>query len=511
MTTVRPSTTPTKLRQTSRKKDAVTFDDNFREFLRDTELSARKILKESDRKRTEQLKKTKRAEKMNTLKRNALKDINNLTTTLGTNPTQIENDVTMQRGMSTTFNVDKHSMTATLPLPENVIRSSPLKKSKKRGRGTANSIPKSTVHLQEVPQTNNNNNADVTHVGGFGNSLARSANSATMRRSHGGIKQENSMATSMLRNSTAFSAENNYSDQAEGINSLKGPNAITRGLGGIRPEGIRTNVSTMSVSYHDSETQDNMVETAYGGKKSGILDMGHFVSSGRESKGKGLQNNRQINTRGGVTTSSRALFGGDETGSRPHTVAGVSPARGAPRSAATKIAMANMMTALGKNSGGGGGGERKKTKKVKIHSKLNNSIYNRSATKGFIKPMGKKMSYKFPNDKEAGQEVEPPAGGIAAPELEVVGPVNWCSDDIRIKWRGEREREEAWKMGRAAKIATEEIEKGTNHMVVPSVQMSRHPIHALYVGERAVRTPAGPPVDLRTPCRGHAGPPRNEV
>lgn len=61
-----------------------------------------------------------------------------------------------------------------------------------------------------------------------------------------------------------------------------------------------------------------------------------------------------------------------------------------------------------------------------------------------------------------------------------MGPVSWCSDDIRVKWRGEREREEAWKVGRAAKIATKEMENGENGWIVPKVETERHPMHQLF-------------------------------
>ena len=476
MTTTRPHTTPTKLRQSKRRDGGITFDDNFREFLRDTELSARKIIKESDRKRHERVKKTK------FLERRALKDIDSnkstvmMTTTMGMESFD-DNKNTVMREMTKTFLPEASK---TLPMPENVLRTTQTSSNKKTSRQNNqkhSNIPKSTVVLQEVPERTREMGGDQTVIAGFGASLARSVNAATMRRTAGGIATENMLATTMMRSSNAFSAENNYSDEGEGINNLKGPNAISRGLGSIRPEGIRTNVSNMTIGYRDSETGEGFART-----RSSILDMGHFTSGG---KGKGLKNNRVLNDRGAITSSSRAGFSeGGGGGDRPHTVAGVSPARGAPRSAATKIAMKNLNAALDRNSGGGTTTKgRKKSSKTKIHNTLSNHIFNRSATKGFINPAAnKKQNYRLMPDKEAWQDVEPPMGegGNANPELEVTGPINWCSDDIRVKWRGEREREEAWKVGRAARIATEELEKGTSGMVVPIVEPARHPIHALY-------------------------------
>ena len=64
-------------------------------------------------------------------------------------------------------------------------------------------------------------------------------------------------------------------------------------------------------------------------------------------------------------------------------------------------------------------------------------------------------------------------------ELETMGPVSWSSDDIRVKWRDETEREKAWKMSRAAKIATEEMQEKDGY-VVPHVELNRHPIHAIF-------------------------------
>ena len=125
------------------------------------------------------------------------------------------------------------------------------------------------------------------------------------------------MATSLMRSSTAFEPSNNYADEGEGINHFKGPNAITRGLGSIRPEGIKTNVSSMSVSYHDSETANkNETALAYSGssaKKSSILDMGHFASTGG-GKGRGLRNGRQQVSNDFDCTTWKAKRGGEDRG-----------------------------------------------------------------------------------------------------------------------------------------------------------------------------------------------------
>jgi len=370
MTTVRPATTPIKSRNGRQPKDSnPTFDSNLHDFLRDTELTARKIIKDSDRKRHDAINKTKRMDKLNAKSRKALELLDRNTLI---NPAESNTMMKTTFVPNNTSNLSSSNMTSTLPLPENVIRTNPNPNpnpNPNRSQHRSN-LPKSTVLLQEVPERNtHNNNNDVTSVSGFNASFTRSASAATLRRTNAGVRTENRTATSMLQSSTAFSHDTNYSDVAEGINDLKGPNAITRGLGSLRPAGIKTNVSQMSISYHDSETG------GMPGGKSSILDMGHFASkTSVGGVGASLQNNRQLNSRNAITTASRANFGNTNGGDRPHTVAGMSPARGAPRSAATKIAMQNMNTMLRTDVMQR---TNRKVAKPKLHSKLNKHIFNK--------------------------------------------------------------------------------------------------------------------------------------
>ena len=346
-----------------------------------------------------------------------------------------------------------------------------------------------TVNLQHLPETHQ----QTTQMLPFQASRALSkTSSATMRQSARGRSTEMNATTAMYRNSDAFSASHNFQERNTGIDSMRGTNAITRGLGAIDPEAVSSNPSNMTLSYRRSETRSGSLRASLQGIKGNpILDMGHFMdpSEAHDSAAYGLPNGRQSNYRGAVTTASRAEALRMQRNQRPHTVAEAnSPARGANFRGATKIAMNKMNTMLRSVStthGGKEGGKGKSKPKVKIHKSLGSHVFNKKPQTGMISSSLNKDYFNIAKERPSWQDMEPADQVSVAksqPELiqlESMGPVSWSSDDIRMKWRDETEREKAWKMSRAAKIAAEEMQEKHNY-IVPHVELHRHPIHTHY-------------------------------
>ena len=61
-------------------------------------------------------------------------------------------------------------------------------------------------------------------------------------------------------------------------------------------------------------------------------------------------------------------------------------------------------------------------------------------------------------------------------ELEVQGPTNWASDDLRTKYRDEQTRDEAWEACQEA-LRDAEILEREQGVVVPVVIVDKHPVH----------------------------------
>ncbi|CAM9748714.1 unnamed protein product, partial [Choristocarpus tenellus] len=64
-------------------------------------------------------------------------------------------------------------------------------------------------------------------------------------------------------------------------------------------------------------------------------------------------------------------------------------------------------------------------------------------------------------------------------EVEGQGVTSWSTDDLRIKYRSEEERQEAYRAFLLAKEASEAVEKGFGE-VVPFAEVDQHPLYAAY-------------------------------
>ena len=312
-----------------------------------------------------------------------------------------------------------------------------------------------------------------TLVDGFTASRMLSRTSAaTLRQSGSGRLQEAGATTAMFRESDAFGKSRNYPTDNKGLDGMEGTNAITRGVGAIRKEGLSANPGNMEVSYRASARSED-VRIGRGNK---ILDMGHFAKPEDIYVPQKLPSGRQRNYRGAVTTASRAenLRMQNKYGS-----GGDSPARGGARMAVAKIAMKRINSKLRDVSTGRPKGEVRKKKGTKIDKSLMGHIYNVKPQEGMIHESVNKDYYRIQKEKPSWKGV----GTLREQEVdigqEVAGPVSWMSEDIRVKWRDENGREELWKVSRAAKIAAEETERETG-AIMPVVEISRHPIFEEY-------------------------------
>ncbi len=455
-TNARPMTSPEPRK--SNRGPRQSFDDELREFMRTTELSARRIIKKSDKRRNEEILKHKaktlrdaRSKSAHGKSRKVLDDIN----------LNASSSMTSSNGLP-----DPNSSTQVLaydpstPLPKNVLRRGGASGATAFMPQTNTDFPQTpvTVNLQSLPDSSNRR----TQVSEFNATRVlqnAKTTASTLRLSSAGRKTESLATSTMYRNSDAFAHSNNYTKNT-GIDANRGTNAITRGLGKIRPEGITTDPAQLLTSYHASKT---------------LLDMGHFAKP----------QNRHANNRGSVTTASRAALLRRQQKERPNTVAH-SPARGAPRMAVAKIAMAKMDTVLRDVPTRQPQKSQSSSKGNKFHPSLSSHPFNKSAKSGMISSEASKDYYKVQKDPPTWTTQQPAHAPLHDVALEAAGAVSWSADDIRIKWRGEKEREELWKMARAAKIASKELQNaeagaaGTQGWIVPTVEVNRHPMHDLY-------------------------------
>lgn len=67
-----------------------------------------------------------------------------------------------------------------------------------------------------------------------------------------------------------------------------------------------------------------------------------------------------------------------------------------------------------------------------------------------------------------GQIVTRKPKGEGAPETEGQGATSWSSDDLRVKYRAEREREEAYQAFRLEEQVAEALDKDYGQVVMPS-------------------------------------------
>ncbi|GMH51543.1 hypothetical protein TL16_g01034 [Triparma laevis f. inornata] len=463
MATQRPMTSPIP----TRKKTKSTFDAELRDFMRETEMTARKIVKDANKKASDERKK----EKLQKLKEQRSKSAHAgsrkvLTELQNTGNSLTSNTTSMNQMMET--QVPAFDAT-TSPLPANVVR---------------------TVNLQGMPERTS---MKTTQLNAYQASRVLSkTSSSTLRQTYTGRATEQAATTAIYRASSAFSADRNYPTKNTGIDRMRGTNAITRGIGAIEPEAISSNPSNMTLNYRSSEVQSTQARSSSASQKfrpsqtgmkgNPILDMGHFMDPADKynpALHNKLPNGRQSNFRGAVTTASRHESLKMQRSNRPSTVATMnSPARGSSFRGATKIAMNKVNSMLRDVSTTKSKTAGNKNRK-KLHKSLDSHVFNKKATSGMISTSTNKDYYKIAKDRPAWQETEPAEIHEPAIQLESAGPVSWSSEDIRVKWRDEVQREQGWKMSRAAKIAAEEMQETQNY-VVPLVEMHRHPIHALF-------------------------------
>ena len=447
MTTVqRPATSPHPKRGQSSSNTA-SYDDELRSFMRSTEVGARKLLKTAAKKEMDTINRDKARRN---LELKAGKPLNDLTNR------KMAFDVTGPEHPP-----DNSGVTMSTADTAVIAYGNLPKHTKRAARG-------GTVTLQSLPGGDN----AKTQISDFAATRALKATSAvTLRQTPAGRTVESVGTSAMLRKSTAFDPEPKRGNK--GIDSMTGGNAIPTGLGGVTSDGFTTNPGTMNTTYEAKRFDGTNT----------VLEMGRFGA-----KMNHVPPGRNDNNRGAITTASRAKLLKQQAATRPHTVGSSSPARGAPIRGAAKIAMARMDSTLRVASSGNTRSQSAK----KIHNSLDNHVYNKKTADGLVSSDASKSYFKIKKEKKAWQSQEAPdyeetvrrTKGQAS--LEAGNAVSWSADDIRIKWRGENEREEAWKVSRASVIAAKEMQNaqagaaGTNGWVVPTVHMDRHPMHELY-------------------------------